>query len=274
VTALRPGQCHLWWATAGDAAPSLAALLDHSERQRLERLQRQADRDRFLVGCAVLRLSLAECLAVPVERVRLDRTCPTCGQPHGKPRLVSPPLPVEASVSHAGDRVVVAVALRMPVGVDVELVNPNLSVPGLAGQVLRPAEAAALLRLSPPEQVAAFVTYWTRKEAAVKAIGRGLAMDPQAVVVTAPEEPARLLAWPEAEATVPAGRVELRDLDAGLAYRACLAAIGTLTEILVHDGSGLIAAWLEPATALPATVLLANSLLWRPSSGLEIINPR
>ena len=64
-------------------------------------------------------------------------------------------------------------------------------------------------------------TVWVRKEAILKATGHGLAIDPSRVEVTAPEDPARLVAW-RAD-NPPAGPIQLTDLSAGIGYSACVA---------------------------------------------------
>jgi len=63
----------------------------------------------------------------------VDRTCHTCGEPHGRPRL--PGTRLEASISHSGDIVAVALAEAGPVGVDIEQLSA-------AEQIARDLEAA------------------------------------------------------------------------------------------------------------------------------------
>jgi 4'-phosphopantetheinyl transferase len=57
-----------------------------------------------------------------------------------------------------------------------------------------PAECAALLALPEAERLPSFLWYWARKEAVVKAIGRGLSYSLQAFVLSAEpgEAPERL----------------------------------------------------------------------------------
>src|SRR5260370_20600449 len=111
------GTAGVWWARRRDASPRLAGLLDDLERERRAAYRREADRERFLVGCALAKTVIAACTGQRPAEVSLDRTCRLCGQPHGKPavRGGGP----EFSVSHSGDLVAVAVATA-PVGVDVE----------------------------------------------------------------------------------------------------------------------------------------------------------
>lgn len=130
-----------------------------------------------------------------VHRVRgrgevvLDSRCERCGAHHGPPRTDG----VSLSVSHADDLVVVAVTARPALlGVDVEAV----------GASFRRGELQALFPDSPEPDLAG----WTRIEAAVKADGRGLLIDPGTVTLRRRPRSAAPLAW---EAVVPGRRVPL-----------------------------------------------------------------
>jgi 4'-phosphopantetheinyl transferase len=218
----RGGACLVWWAEPGWVHGGLTTVLDGAERDRLRRYRRPADRARFAAGVVVSRVVLGALLGVEPGRVALDRSCPTCGEPHGPPRLAGgdrPPL--HLSVSHAGNRVVVAVATAPGVGVDVEAVPPDLRLDGLCGQVLTPEEAAGLTGLPAADRVGAFLSYWTRKEAVVKATGDGLRADPRRIRVTPPSSQPELLEWPDRPGMV--ARTAMHTLHPGPGYAACLA---------------------------------------------------
>jgi 4'-phosphopantetheinyl transferase len=211
----------VWWADLEDARPSHVALLNGVERARRERFARPADRDRFTLGVALTRCVVGQRLGQVPEAVRLDRTCPTCGAPHGRPRLVDPASSLRISVSHSGNRVVVAIADRGDVGVDVEASGTELDVDGLGTSVLTPAERAELDRSPADLREIGFLTYWTRKEAVLKATGDGLRVDPDRFTVSVPGEPPRILDWPE-RPDLPS-RISLHTLDPGPGHVACLA---------------------------------------------------
>src|SRR5260370_39039848 len=193
------GTAGVWWARRQAAAPRLAALLDDLERQRWSAYRREADRERFLVGCALAKTVIAACSGQRRAEVSLDRTCRLCGQPHGKPavRGGGP----EFSVSHSGDLVAVAVATA-PVGVDVEQLDGRARELGggdpvtLARMVLAEEERAALAAVDPEGRARAFLVAWTRKEAVTKAQGDGVRVPVGAVVVAADLAVPRVTAWP------------------------------------------------------------------------------
>lgn len=162
-------EVEVWWGRIAQVRDEFAADLDRVELERLSAYRRDDDKARFLLGCTIVRRVLANRLSLPPAKVRLDRTCPECGKPHGKVRADG----VELSVTHSGDLVGVAVS-ESPVGLDVEKVDPALDVDGLAGISLSDTELAALPHT---DRARAFTTYWTRKEAVVKATGDGLRID-------------------------------------------------------------------------------------------------
>ena len=154
---------HVWWATTDDLTAADAELLDDAEQARRTRLQRAADRDRFVVGAALVRCLVAHLDGTDPDRVALDRTCARCGQQHGP--VATPGRPWRCTVSHSGRYAVAAVSLA-PVGVDVETACPP-EWRELLPDVLAAGETA-------PSDEDGFLALWVRKEAVLKATREGL----------------------------------------------------------------------------------------------------
>jgi 4'-phosphopantetheinyl transferase len=238
---LSDGTVDVWWARRQVASPRYAGLLDQAERRRWQAYRREADRDRFLVGCALAKTVLAGYTGLPPEQVSFDRTCRRCGEPHGKPAIRG--AGIEHSVSHSGDLVAVAVA-RSAVGVDVEQADGRARPLGgdddperLGRLVLADDERAALAAADPSIRARAFLVAWTRKEAVTKATGDGLGVSFKDVVVSPAGQPPRLLAWPYPQAPED---VSLFDLDVQPGYVAALAVIGRCAGVRARDGSALL----------------------------------
>jgi len=207
----------VWWAAPVGADPALWALLDEVERERHDRLRRPADRDRFLTAHALARLVLGRTLGRHPATLALRAECRHCGGPHGKPQLASGEL--ELSLTHAGDRVGVAVA-SLPVGIDVEDVALTRVDPSLAAAVLAPADLDRWAALPPARRAAALLRVWTRGEAVVKALGVGLDVDPR---------------------DLPPDTAQVVDLDPGPGFIGSLAVLGTVAPVVTqHDGSHLL----------------------------------
>jgi 4'-phosphopantetheinyl transferase len=168
-------------ALAPDRPEALGRALDvltDEERQRIGRFRRAADAASFAAGRALVRLALAELVgAAPAELV-FDTWCELHQSAHGKPRLVEPAAELDFSLSRAGARLLLAVSAA-PVGVDVERRDRDIEV-GVARIAFADDERAELEDACP----AAFLACWTRKEAVLKALGHGLAVDPKSVSVT------------------------------------------------------------------------------------------
>jgi 4'-phosphopantetheinyl transferase len=200
----------VWVLELGDA-PDLgaaSALLDGSERDRAVRFRFDADRLRFIARRALVRTVLGAAVGVDPAAVRVDTTCRRCGDPrHGKPRLVGGGPDFSASSS---DRVVVvAVADRCEVGVDVEALA-RCQRSELAATVCSEAEQA-LLAAGGLE----FCRLWVRKEAVVKLSGAGLVQPLEEVDV------ASAGAW--AEEPVRVAEAWIRDVEAPAGYAIALA---------------------------------------------------
>ena len=218
--------CEVWWATPDLARQPHLDLLDDAERGRREALRRDADRDRFTIGAALLRLVVGAVLGVAAASVPVVRDCAGCGRPHGRPRIDGSDLHV--SVSHSGRRVAVACGRAGPLGVDVEEIAA-VDVPGLASTVLAADETVTGLN--------DFFTYWTRKEAVVKATGDGLSVPLRDVLVSAPDAAPALHAYPGREV-----HAWMYDLAPGAGYAGALAVLtGTPVEVRERSGAALLA---------------------------------
>jgi phosphopantetheine--protein transferase-like protein len=93
---------------------------------------------------------------------------------NGKPRLGSPPRPLDFNLSHSGDWLVCAVTAGSAVGVDLEICDPQRDVMKLARRFFLAAEIAALQACPLEQQLEHFYDYWTLKEARIKCRGAAL----------------------------------------------------------------------------------------------------
>lgn len=190
---LADGDVHVWrWTLqrpAEDVA-TLKSLLSTDEVARAERFYFARHQDAFVVARAGLRTMLARYLEVPPQDVVFRYG--DAGKPELSETLATGELAF--NLSHSGDWAICAVALRGPLGVDIERVRAMHDAAGLARRYFAAAEVEMWERLATDEQTAAFFRCWTRKEAYLKALGDGLRAPLDRFVVSfAPGEPPRLV---------------------------------------------------------------------------------
>lgn len=193
---------HLWLAQVGDLPTDgrLNASLSPDEQTRAERLHKHGDRELFVLAHAMLRDVLARHLGLKPSEVMLETGA--CGKPrlarqHGSN--------LQFSLSHSGRLALLGIAQRHEIGVDVEAAVPHDDLADVAAHVFSPDERAALARIEGSARCDLFYTLWTRKEACVKAWGKGLRMPLQDFSVLPPtdalaESP---IPCPDADAAAP-----------------------------------------------------------------------
>ncbi len=188
---------HVWTARldlAPRQVPGFAETLSDDEQARASRFSFERDRTRFIVGRGVLRTLLG----------RYVNLAPGClafrYSPHGKPAVSIGPggRALRFNVAHSGGLALYAITLGREIGIDLERIRADFASDQIAERFFSRGEVAALRALSPARRRKAFFTCWTRKEAYIKARGRGLslALDRFDVSV-APGEPAALLSTPD-----------------------------------------------------------------------------
>lgn len=151
----------------------LFALLSTQERARAGRFHHERDRRRFVVARARLRSLLGEHLGVDPHNVVIDVA------PGGKPVLgVNPSAaPVHFNVSHCAELALIAIS-SSEIGIDVERVTPSADMDRVAAHFFTGGEVAAFQQLETKDKADFFFRTWVRKEAYLKATGRGFAIDP------------------------------------------------------------------------------------------------
>lgn len=199
--ALLQNEVHVWRVVLDvDAATVqyLFSTLCATEKQRAERFYLQLHRDRFIVGRGVLRQILANYLQIQPTEVNFSYNS------YGKPRLIiANQEPLRFNLSHSQELALIAVTQDCDIGVDLEYIRSDFPCEEIAAKFFSKTEFTVLRSLPSHLQTTAFFTCWTRKEAFIKATGKGLSLPLDKFDVSLlPGEPAKLLhtAWDETEA--------------------------------------------------------------------------
>ncbi|WP_127901935.1 4'-phosphopantetheinyl transferase family protein [Solirhodobacter olei] len=210
------------WLWPLDAAGD-AACLSGDEAARAARFVRPADATAFRNARAGLRRILGAYLDRPAADLAFSYG------PEGKPGLPGGPA---FNLSHSGRWAALAVTAEdIRLGIDIEA---HRSVEqDVARRFFSPAEIAALARLSGPDWIEGFFQTWTRKEAFVKALGRGLHRPLDSFDVTLGPAPriARIAEGGEAD-------WQMADLATGPGYAGALAveARGRPLRLALREG--------------------------------------
>jgi 4'-phosphopantetheinyl transferase len=175
----------------------LSCLLSGEEQERASRFKFDRDRNRF-IAC---RGTLRELLRMkPHENFSYGK--------FGKPMLEGSQ--IHFNVSHSNGMGMIAIVRGREVGCDIERIDPSFANDKIPEQFFSPREVAALRALPAEDQCDAFFRCWTRKEAYIKACGKGMYLPLDSFDVTlAPDRPAAFLrgveGWSLHEVQAPPG---------------------------------------------------------------------
>lgn len=194
------GEVHVWRIALDSPdleVKTLAASLSLDERERASQFSRGELRDRWIVARGAMRWILSTYVRSRPSSLEFRTTR------FGKPYLGSPSMSIAFNLSHTGSLAFLAVAAEGRLGIDAEFVSPVVDVEGIVRRFFAPSEKEEILQLPLEDRRAAFFACWSRKEAFVKAIGKGLHVPLDSFRVNVrPDEPPRLVSldWHESSA--------------------------------------------------------------------------
>ena len=163
------GEAHVWIADPAVANPRFLEVLSAAERERMERFRFERDRLSYLAAHGLARFALST-----IAREVSPRDWQFHYGERGKPELVNSTL--RFNISHTHGLVGCVITPEIDCGIDVETIHRPTDIHRLAEKVLSPAERNALQNAPEEAQPRLFFTYWTLKEAYVKARGCGISI--------------------------------------------------------------------------------------------------
>lgn len=171
---LASNEIHIWQTRLGlrqDGIERLRGILSVDERQRVGQFRTERDQTRHTLARGLLRLVVARLSNTPPEQLKIATSL------HGKPYLLidADQSRIEFNISHSGEMIYVAIANNRSVGIDVEKVQADFPFEMIAREAFSRTEFRQLMALDPALRLDSFFTCWTRKEAMLKARGKGLA---------------------------------------------------------------------------------------------------
>lgn len=188
-------EVHIWRAYVRQSLATiyyLRSLLSGEEVARAERFYFEKDRHRFIITHGLLRTLLAGYLnssALNAHKLHF------CSNDYGKPSLdLHQTHSLNFNLSHSHELIVFAFSYMRQIGVDIEFMRPDIDHESLAKHTFSPLENEMLQTLPVSARMEAFYQCWARKEAYIKARGKGLAIPLDIFDVSLkPGEPAALL---------------------------------------------------------------------------------
>ena len=146
-------------------------LLSQAERDRAARFRVALQRTRYLRLHGALRLAVAQDYALPPEDQRY------VADALGRWRVIAP-IELQLSFSYSGGYGAIALSRDANVGIDIEEWRPVRDADSLTGICFDTDEQVMYSLADGRDRDTAFLAGWTRKEAALKAIGTGFQRPP------------------------------------------------------------------------------------------------
>ncbi|MEG4326167.1 4'-phosphopantetheinyl transferase superfamily protein [Microcoleus sp. herbarium5] len=187
------GEIHVWRVSLAQTESCLQSLqqtLSADERTKADRFVFPKGRSQFIVSRGALRAILSRYLNINSHILRFEYN------PYGKPSLIAAQggNTLRFNLSHSGNMALIAITKDRDIGVDIEGINPNFPCLEIAEKFFSPLENSVLLSFPEHLQPRAFFNCWVRKEAYIKAVGKGLSIPlNQFDVSLEPGKPAALL---------------------------------------------------------------------------------
>ncbi|HLT33962.1 MAG TPA: 4'-phosphopantetheinyl transferase superfamily protein [Aquaticitalea sp.] len=142
----------------------LKEYLTSVEAQRAQKYRHTHDRNRFITCRSLLKYLMAKETGLEVSQIHFEKN-----SSH------KPYFPLDRSIffniAHAGNYAIIAIS-KYELGVDVEFMDPNFDFNEIISTVFNDKEIAFIANSKDKRYW--FYKFWTRKEAIVKAVGKGI----------------------------------------------------------------------------------------------------
>jgi len=155
-------------------------ILSTEEKDRALQFYFKKETNAFIVSRAMLKTLCANYLYLKPQEIQLSY-----GE-FGKPYLKASNL--DFNISHSAGQALMAFTSGSEIGIDIEKLNPDIEIEKLVKRFFSINEAKTVLALERSQRVTAFFKCWTRKEAFIKAVGKGLSFPLDQFDVTIHEE--------------------------------------------------------------------------------------
>jgi len=140
--------------------------LSINEQEQAKRYYDKVLADHYIISHGILRSILSYYIDQSPSSLELINNT------YGKPFLKNSN--IEFNMSHSRNMVCYVIAFNNKIGVDIEFYNTTIDMIGMLELVFTKKEVELIRSLDIDEQYKTFYKFWTKKEALVKAVGKGL----------------------------------------------------------------------------------------------------
>ena len=160
------------WAGSLDITEAQAIeqqeILSVDERDQASRFKFPIHRLRYIAAHHQLRRILSFCTGIPADAITFGYS------EHRKPYITNTEATQhQFNISHSDNRAVYAVGLNHPLGIDIEKVRNKCNM-DVVDRFFSELERSLLAKLNGEDLERSFYRVWSRKEAIIKATGKGL----------------------------------------------------------------------------------------------------
>jgi 4'-phosphopantetheinyl transferase len=180
---LTDDEIHIWFAVLDRPESEFRGFmhtLSIDEKLKAGRFHFHEDRNRFIAAHRILRMLLGRYLSVKANELRFIE-----GE-NGKPEIAEPFSrdTIHFNLSHSDGVALFAFSRKQEIGVDIEHIRDIPEMEQIVERFFTAAEKAVFGSLPQEKKRDAFFNCWTRKEAFIKAIGKGLSWPLDKIDVT------------------------------------------------------------------------------------------
>ncbi len=188
---LESDEIHIWLCNLDVSEQSIKKskeILSIAEIEKANKFHFLNDKKSYVISHANLRAILSKYLNKDAKKIGFSYN------KFGKPFLQDPKdKSICFNLSHSGNFCLIGVTRSDKIGVDIEKINKEFSSLEIAKNYFSKKEYSEILNLPIHERTKAFYYCWTRKEAYIKAEGKGLSIELDSFDVTISEKKVKIL---------------------------------------------------------------------------------
>lgn len=188
---LNENEIHIWLLEFSKIAISdnkFDKILSEDELAKKKKFHFDRDKIVYAVSRGSLRILLSRYLNLSLDEIYLSFNS------FGKPFIEkSNYLNIKFNISHSNEFGLLAFNLSDEIGIDIEFINEELVTENIAKNYFSQFENEELFKLCQEDRINAFFNIWTRKEAFIKAIGKGLSIPLNSFDVNISDEKPKIL---------------------------------------------------------------------------------